>query len=171
MEILASEAGTHRVTRIPPNEKQGRRHTSAVTVAVLSVMAQRAELDLNDVRIDLFRASGKGGQNRNKRETAVRAVHVPTGITATSAGERFQEVNKERALEVLSARVAAHNERDIREQYNTQKSKMHGSGHIAERQRSYLWREGVAVDHQTGIRVPLKDALNGELSAFVNDES
>jgi peptide chain release factor 1 len=164
------EAGTHRVTRIPPNEKNGRRHTSAVTVAVLSpIRLVDSGVNLRDVRIEAYKASGNGGQNRNKRETAIRVVHVPTGISAISAGERFKEVNQERALEVLSARVTAYNERKVTERYNTLKAKMHGSGHIAERQRSYLWREGVAVDHQTGVRVNLKDALNGNLELFTKE--
>jgi peptide chain release factor 1 len=123
-------------------------------------------LSLSDVKIEFFRAGGKGGQHRNKTETAVRVVHLPTGLTATIADERSQSTNQERALAVLSARVLAKRTTDERRVRDAVRSKMHGSGDIAERFRSYLWREGTVVDHQTGKTAPLAKVLDGDFSAF-----
>jgi peptide chain release factor 1 len=167
VERLDTEIGTHRVTRIPSNERSGRRHTSAVTVAVLAIPTNvEAGLNLREVRIEAFRGTGPGGQHRNKTETAIRAVHVPTGLMAVIANERSRETNRLRALEVLAARVLASRDKVARAAREAERSGMHGSGHIAERQRSYLWREGVAVDHRTGVRVPLARALDGDFGAF-----
>jgi peptide chain release factor 1 len=155
------------VSRIPPNEKRGRRHTSAVTVSVLPVpKAIRTVLNDGDVSIEFFRAGGKGGQHRNKTETAVRAVHRPTGLTAVIADERSQSTNRERALEVLSARVADRARRAVEGKRGAVRAAMHGSGDISERFRSYLWREGTVVDHSTGRTAPLKAVLDGDFSAF-----
>lgn len=154
------------MTRIPANERQGRRHTSAVTVAILAPPPPAEQLDPREVEISYFRASGKGGQHRNKTETAVRAVHRPTGLTATATSERSQSVNQERALAVLSARVSAQRQAAIQGKVDRARRSQHGSGDIAERQRSYLFREGVAVDHRTGVRVRLAAALDGDLAAF-----
>lgn len=137
-----------------------------MTVAVLAPLPKAQGLRESDVEISYFRASGKGGQHRNKTETAVRVVHRPTGLTATAASERSQSVNQERALAVLSARVSARQQATIQGKVDQQRRSMHGSGDIAERQRSYLFREGVAVDHRTGVRVPLRAALDGDLAPF-----
>jgi peptide chain release factor 1 len=167
VDALSAEAGTHRVTRIPINEKTGRRHTSAVTVAILEV-PERVSVVLNasDVQIDTFRGTGPGGQHRNKTDSAVRATHVPTGLVAVAQDDRSQHVNKERALEVLAARVTERKSTAMTEVRERKRARDHGRGHIAERQRSYLWREGVAVDHTSGVRVPLTRALNGDLFEF-----
>jgi peptide chain release factor 1 len=164
---LEAEIGTHRVTRIPTNERNGRRHTSAVTVAVLPIPDQlETVLAAAEVRIEAFRATGPGGQHRNKTETAIRAIHLPTGLMAVIANERSRESNRRLALEVLTARVVNARTQAAAISRETERAGMHGRGHIAERQRSYLWREGVAVDHRTGVRVPLSRALDGELAPF-----
>ena len=167
VEALEAEIGTHRVTRIPSNERGGRRHTSAVTVAVLPIpSALDTVLDMSEVTIEAFRATGPGGQHRNKTETAIRAIHRPSGLMAVIANERSREANRLLALEVLTARVVAARTRQAAVGREAERASMHGRGHIAERQRSYLWREGVAVDHRSGVRVPLARALDGELAAF-----
>jgi peptide chain release factor 1 len=171
VEKMEAEAGTHRVTRIPSNERNGRRHTSAVTVAVLPIPT---EIDVllkpADLRIDITKGSGPGGQNRNKTETAVRVTHKPTGLTAYACDDRSQHVNRARALEVLAARVAERAYTQLSNARDKDRAAQHGTGHIADRQRSYLWREGVAVDHRTGVRVPLGQALDGYLGAFADRE-
>lgn len=169
---LISEAGTHRVSRIPWNERKGRRHTSAVTVSVLPVPERiAAVLDMKDVTIEAFRASGPGGQNRNKSETAIRAVHKPTGLKAVIADEKSQLTNKERALSLLAARVYDSRTRSSERIRERIRKTHHGSGDIAERFRSYLWREGKVVNHATGQSAPLKDVLDGDFSAFVDKQS
>lgn len=169
VERLRSEAGTHRVSRIPNNEKHGRRHTSAVTVSVLPVPERVSDVfDEKDVRIETFKATGAGGQHRNKTMSAIRAIHKPTGLTATIADERSQHTNRERALALLAARVQrkAQSVSDIQRQ--SAKSAMHGSGNIAERFRSYLWREGTVVNHVTGVSASLRSVLDGDFSIFVD---
>lgn len=167
VDALSAEAGTHRVTRIPVNEKTGRRHTSAVTVAILTVPERvSVSLDLSEVRIDTFRGTGPGGQHRNKTDSAVRVTHKPSGLTATAQGDRSQHVNRERALETLAARLQEEAQTASDTKHAKSRARQHGRGTIAERQRSYLWREGVAVDHRSGIRVPLVQALEGNLQAF-----
>lgn len=168
VDRLRSEAGTHRVSRIPWNERKGRRHTSAVTVSVLPVPERvSAVLDMKDVTLDYFRASGPGGQNRNKSETAVRAVHKPTGLKAIIADEKSQLTNKERALSLLAARVQQQRSQRAAQHRDAVRSKMHGSGMIAERFRSYLWREGKVVNHETGQSAPLRAVLDGDFGALV----
>lgn len=167
LDALRAEVGTHRVTRQPVNDRTGRRHTSAVTVAVLPVPVDvTAALDLREVAITTFRSSGAGGQNVQKTETAIRAIHRPTGLSAVIQDERSQSRNKQRALQVLAARVASLRSGEAGGVQAARRSAMHGSGNIAERQRSYLWREGVAVDHRTGVRVDLGQALDGNLAPF-----
>lgn len=167
MKRLVREAGTHRVSRIPANEKRGRRHTSAVTVSVLPVPERLdTALDMREVDIQFFRASGKGGQHRNKVETAVRAVHKPTGLRAVIADDRSQSANKERALALLAARVAARQSQETQQKRDAIRAAHHGSGHISERFRSYLWREGIVVDHQGGKQIALKSFLEGNFDGL-----
>jgi peptide chain release factor 1 len=120
-----------------------------------------------DLRIDITKGSGPGGQHRNKTESAVRITHKPTGLTAYACDDRSQHVNRDRAMEVLAARVATKAQERVNDARDKSRAAMHGTGHIADRQRSYLWREGVAVDHATGVRVPLGQALDGYLAGFV----
>lgn len=167
---LLGEAGTHRVTREPSNDRSGRRHTSAVTVAVLPVRAAADILDLRDVRLDTFRASGHGGQHMQKTKSAVRAIHVPTGLRAVIADERSQAHNKERALELLAARVAAHVGRASQSREDQLRRSQVGSGHISERSRTYAWKAGLVTDHRTGISVSLASVLAGDLEPLLAAE-
>lgn len=164
---LAVESGTHRVSRIPDNEKRGRRHTSAVTVSVLPVPERIADVfDEKDVRVDTFRSTGPGGQNRNKSETAVRAIHIPTGLTAVVADEKSQLTNRGRALSLLAARVQSAAQRRVERSRDRARAKHHGTGNIAGRFRSYLWREGIVVNHENGASARLKSVLDGDISAL-----
>lgn len=139
-----------------------------MTVAVLPIPAVLSTvLSMADVRVEAFRSTGPGGQNRNKSETAIRVTHNPTQLTAVIADERSQSSNRERALALLAARVAARRAQDATRARNATRSSMHGSGFIAERFRSYLWREGKVVDHQSGASAPLRAVLDGDFSAFV----
>lgn len=167
VERLDVEAGTHRVTRIPSNERTGRRHTSAVTVAVLPVVKDvDVSIDEKDLRVDTFRGTGPGGQHRNKTDSAVRITHKPSGMVVVVQNDRSQITNRARAMEVLAARLQNQARTVSDRQHSVLKAKHHGSGNIAERQRSYLWRESVAVDHSSGVRVQLNKALDGDLGAF-----
>lgn len=169
VSALSSEAGTHRVTREPANDRSGRRHSSAVTVAVLPVRrATVAALDLAQVRLDTFRPSGHGGQAMQKTESAVRAVHLPTGLSAVIADERSQVHNKERALELLAARLSARTGRADQAKEDRLRRRQIGSGHIAERVRTYAWKAGLVTDHRSGISVPLAAVLAGELEPLLS---
>jgi peptide chain release factor 1 len=167
---MAAEGGTHRITRVPSGVKGGVRHTSAVTVAVLPVPAQASRrLDLGQVVITTFRSSGPGGQHAQKNETAIRAVHTPTGLAAVARGDRSQASNRDAALEVLAARVAdreAHGERASRDLARRAQT---GSGDFAERVRTYAWREGTVTDHRTGATARLSDVLGGDFGPLLGD--
>lgn len=165
---LRSEAGTHRVVQEASRKRDGRRHTSAVTVAVLPVEpAARAALALRDVDISTFRASGAGGQHMQKTETAVRVVHRPTGLTAVVQDERSQASNKERALEVLSARLDARLRQAADGRVAATRAAQVGSGAWAERIRSYTEDADRVVDHRTGVAASLRRFMAGDLGAFV----
>src|SRR4029078_12248424 len=124
VELLAVEAGTHRVTRIPSNERQGRRHTSAVTVAVLPI-SKKADSKLGDVEIETYKGTGPGGQHRNKTETCVRVTHRESGLVALACSEKSQATNKERALEVLASRVQANAQRRLDDAHAAKRRVMH----------------------------------------------
>ena len=167
VDAMSAEAGTHRVQRQPVTDRGGRRHTSAATVAALPVAASAAQvIDAGDVRIDTFRSSGAGGQNVQKTETAVRATHLPTGLTASVQDERSQSANKTRALDLLASRVMALREAKTAGATRDMRRAMVGSGHIAERVRTYAYREGVVTDHRSGVRAPLGDVLAGGFEIF-----
>jgi len=167
VDAMSAEAGTHRVQRQPVTDRSGRRHTSAATVAALPVpMVASQVMDMRDVRIDTFRSSGAGGQNVQKTETAVRATHLPTGLTAAVQDERSQSANKSRALDLLASRVMARRETEMAGATCDMRRVMVGSGHIAERVRTYAYREGVVTDHRNGVRSPLTDVMSGGFEVF-----
>jgi len=163
VEVLTGEAGAHRLIRLA---RDNVRHTSIVTVAVLPARPAESPIATSELRVELMRASGHGGQNVNKRETAVRITHLPSGISAHIADERYQGRNKAAATKLVSSRVAAaraavSNARDDRARANQL-----GSGDFAERRRSYAEREGLVTDHASGKRARLGDVLAGDFSAF-----
>lgn len=161
---LKYEAGVHRVQRVPVTEAGGRIHTSAATVAVLPEAEEvEVELDEKDLRIDVFRASGAGGQHVNRTESAVRVTHLPTGITVSIQDEKSQHRNRARALQILRARLL---ERQRAEQERTRAADRRiqvGSGDRSERIRTYNFPQGRVTDHRIGLTLyKLDQVLSGE---------
>lgn len=158
-----SEAGGHRWQRIPPTEKRGRVHTSTVTVAVLPLVTDAPKLNLRDVSIETKRGSGAGGQHRNKTESAVRAVHLPTGLVADICCDRSQHRNKEIALMVLAQRVATQNHQRNHDRRDQRRRDQIGSGMRADKIRTYRERDNQVVDHRSGKKGRLDQAMKGVL--------
>jgi len=162
VEVLADEGGAHRIIR----QSGSLRHTSIVTVAISRVATVPGDFRLatKDLRIETLRASGHGGQNRNKVETAVRVTHLPSGLSARIAQERSQAQNKSRALELVRSRVMAKDEAALRAGRDQARSAQLGAGAFSERRRTYAVREGVVTDHISGRRAHLDAILVGDFS-------
>ena len=161
---LKFESGVHRVQRVPDTESSGRIHTSAATVAVLPVV-EDVEIDINpaDIKMEVFRASGAGGQHINKTSSAVRLIHVPTGIVAECQTQRSQVQNREYAMNLLKSRLyeIEKNKQDS-EIANARKSQV-GSGDRSEKIRTYNYPQGRITDHRIGMSVyQFENFLNGE---------
>jgi len=162
---LKYESGVHRVQRVPETESQGRIHTSTVTVAVL-VEADEVSVEINptDLRIDVFRASGAGGQHINKTESAVRITHLPSGLVVECQDERSQYKNKDKAMKILCSRLY---EQTLQEQNNkiaSERKMQVGSGDRSERIRTYNFPQGRLTDHRIGLTLyRLEDIMNGNL--------
>lgn len=167
----APEAGVHRIQRVPPTEKRGRRHTSAVSVAVLHAAqvpdlasAEVVGIDPREIVVETMRASGNGGQHLNKTESAVRIRHLPTGITVVCQDERSQHQNRLRALRVLQERLAELSRRRAGAAYREAVRRQVGTGARAEHHRTYNFIDGFVSDSRTGIRTQkLRDVLDGRL--------
>lgn len=162
------ESGVHRVQRVPETESQGRVHTSTVTVAVLpEVEAVEVNIQPTDLRIDVFRASGAGGQHINKTESAVRITHIPTGLVVECQDERSQHKNKDRAMSILNARLYAMMEAEQNEKIAGERRLQVGSGDRSERIRTYNFPQGRMTDHRIGLSLyRLDDIMNGDLDAI-----
>ena len=167
---LKWEAGVHRVQRVPETESQGRVHTSTVTVAVLAE-AEEVDIEVNpaDLRIDVYRASGAGGQHINKTDSAVRITHNPTGIVVACQEERSQHKNKAKALKVLSSRLLqAKQEKEAKEYADSRKS-MVGTGDRSERIRTYNFPQGRLTDHRIGLTLyDLTEVMEGKLEHLLD---
>ncbi|MEA1968495.1 MAG: peptide chain release factor 1 [Thermodesulfobacteriota bacterium] len=165
------ESGTHRVQRVPETEAQGRVHTSAVTVAVLPE-AQDVELDLNpsDIKVDVFRASGPGGQSVNTTDSAVRLTYLPTGVVATCQDEKSQIKNKLKAMKVLKARVLDAMVREQEEKRAAQRKGQVGSGDRSGRIRTYNFPQGRMTDHRVGLTLyKLDSIMEGDIQAIIDE--
>ncbi len=166
---LKYESGVHRVQRVPETESQGRIHTSAATVAVLPE-AEEAELDIKpeDLRIDVFRASGPGGQHVNKTESAVRITHLPTGLVVSCQDEKSQHKNKAKAMKVLSARLKDKLDSERRAEEAEARRSQVGSGDRSERIRTYNFPQGRVTDHRIGLTLyKLDNIMDGDLGELV----
>ena len=168
---LKFESGGHRVQRVPATETQGRIHTSACTVAVLPEADEVAEVVFSpdELRIDVFRASGAGGQHVNKTESAVRITHLPTGTVAECQDDRSQHKNKERAMKVLAARVR---DKQLAEQQAKEASTrklMIGSGDRSERIRTYNFPQGRITDHRINLTLyKIEQIMDGDLTEMTD---
>ena len=167
---LKYEAGAHRVQRVPVTETQGRIHTSAATVAVMPE-AQEVDVDIRpeDLKIDVYRASGAGGQHVNKTESAVRITHIPTGLVVTCQDERSQHKNKARAMKVLASRLLAQEqERQSSEQAADRRAQV-GSGDRSERIRTYNFPQGRCTDHRINLTLySLDKIMQGEIDPLLD---
>lgn len=167
---LKYESGVHRVQRIPTTESGGRIHTSTVTVAVLPEAEDvDVEIDMNDVRVDVFRSSGNGGQSVNTTDSAVRVTHAPTGIVISCQDEKSQLKNKDKALKILRAKLY---ELELQKQQSEQSAERRsqvGTGDRSERIRTYNFPQGRVTDHRVGLTLHRLDAvLDGDLDEVMD---
>jgi peptide chain release factor 1 len=167
---LKYESGVHRVQRVPATESQGRIHTSAVTVAVLPEAEEvEIEIDSNDLKIDVFRSSGPGGQHVNKTDSAVRMTHVPTGLVVSCQDEKSQFKNKAKALKILRARLLDRAVQAQQTEISQERKSQVGSGDRSERIRTYNYPQGRVTDHRIGVTLHnLENVLEGDLDAIID---
>ena len=164
------ESGVHRVQRVPETESQGRIQTSTATVAVLPE-AENVELNIDDkdLKIDVFRASGAGGQHINKTESAVRITHIPTGMVVECQDERSQQKNKDRAMKVLCSRLLEMKQEEQDKAIAGERRSQIGTGDRSERIRTYNFPEGRVSDHRIGLTLyKLDSILNGDLDEVID---
>ena len=167
---LKYESGVHRVQRIPATESGGRIHTSTVTVAVMPEAEELdVQLDMNDVRIDVCRASGNGGQCVNTTDSAVRALHVPTGLMVYCQDEKSQLKNKEKALKILRTRLFDLEQAKAHAEMAAEKKSLVGTGDRSERIRTYNFPQGRVTDHRIGLTLhKLQQILDGDLEDVIS---
>jgi len=167
---LKYESGTHRVQRVPETESQGRIHTSAVTVAVLPEAEDvDVQLDMQDVRVDVYRSGGNGGQSVNTTDSAVRVTHVPTGVVVACQDEKSQLKNKEKALKILRARLYDLELEKQQSQQSAERRSLIGSGDRSERIRTYNYPQSRVTDHRVGLTLHRLDAiLDGDLDEIMD---
>ncbi len=168
---LKYESGVHRVQRVPVTESQGRIHTSAVTVAILPE-AEEVDVQINpeEMRIDVFRSSGPGGQSVNTTDSAVRVTHLPTGLVVSCQDEKSQHKNKAKALKVLRARLLDLKEQEQHQQIAQERKTQVGTGDRSERIRTYNFPQSRITDHRIGFSLhglKMEAALDGELDELI----
>ncbi len=166
---LKYESGVHRVQRVPVTESQGRIHTSAVTVAILPE-AEEVDVQINpeELRVDVFRSSGPGGQSVNTTDSAVRITHVPTGLVVICQDEKSQHKNKAKALKVLRSRLFDMKQQEQQQQIAQERRSQVGTGDRSERIRTYNFPQGRITDHRVGLTLyRLENILDGDLDEFL----
>lgn len=167
---LKFESGTHRVQRVPTTETQGRIHTSAVTVAVLPEAEDvEIQIDPGELRVDVYRSSGPGGQSVNTTDSAVRITHLPTGLVVTCQDEKSQHKNKAKALKVLRARLLDQMVQDQNAKRSQERKSQVGSGDRSERIRTYNFPQGRLTDHRIGLTLYRLDTImQGDIDEVID---
>ncbi len=167
---LKFEGGVHRVQRVPVTEASGRIHTSTVTVAVLREADEvEVEIDPKDLRVDVFRASGPGGQSVNTTDSAVRVTHIPTGLVVSCQDEKSQHKNRAKALKILRARLLEKKQEEQRSEIAARRRLMVGTGDRSERIRTYNFPQGRVTDHRINLTLyKLDRVMDGEIQELVN---
>jgi peptide chain release factor 1 len=168
---LKFESGGHRVQRVPVTEAQGRIHTSACTVAVMAEADEVGDVQVNadDLRIDVFRASGAGGQHVNKTESAVRITHLPSGIVAECQDDRSQHRNRDKAMKVLLTRLRDAQQRELHAKEAAHRKSLIGSGDRSERIRTYNFPQGRLTDHRINLTLyKLQQMMDGDLDELTD---
>ena len=168
---LKFESGAHRVQRVPETESQGRVHTSACTVAVMPEVSNIEEVDINmnDVRVDTFRASGAGGQHVNKTDSAVRVTHIPTGTVVECQDGRSQHKNKAQALSVLASRILDVQQQEQQQEQASQRRELVGSGDRSQRIRTYNYPQGRVTEHRINLTLyKLSEVMEGDLESIID---
>ncbi len=168
--VLKYESGVHRVQRVPVTESQGRIHTSAVTVAILPEAEEvEVNIDPNDLRIDVYRSTGHGGQSVNTTDSAVRITHLPTGLVVTCQDEKSQHKNKAKALKVLRARLLDAMVQKQSAEISASRKTQVGSGDRSERIRTYNFPQGRVTDHRIGLTLyNLESLLDGNIHPIID---
>ncbi|MDY6792322.1 MAG: peptide chain release factor 1 [Thermodesulfobacteriota bacterium] len=167
---LKFESGTHRVQRVPTTETQGRIHTSAVTVAVLPEAEDvELQIDPSEIKVDVYRSTGPGGQSVNTTDSAVRITHLPTGLVVTCQDEKSQLKNKNKAMKVLRARLLDAMIQKQNEERSQERKSQVGSGDRSERIRTYNFPQGRVTDHRVGLTLyKLEDILQGNITEIID---
>lgn len=168
--MLKFESGVHRVQRVPKTESQGRVHTSTITVAVMPEAEDVDwELDMNDVRIDVYRSGGAGGQSVNTTDSAVRVTHIPTGVVVANQDQKSQLKNKEKALKILKTRIYDAMVREAKSEVDEARKNLVGTGDRSERIRTYNFPQGRLTDHRIGLTIySLDKVIEGDMEEVTN---
>ena len=169
-EKMKFESGVHRVQRVPVTESGGRIHTSTATVAVLPEAEDvEIEININDLKIDTYRASGAGGQHVNRTDSAVRITHLPTGVVVTSQDQRSQIQNREQAMRVLKSRLYEMERERQESSYSENRRLQVGTGDRSERIRTYNFPQGRVTDHRIGLTLyKIDEIINGDLAEIID---